>query len=133
MHTPPYMEMDLFLAGLPLAQQAVCERLHALCCRLMPTAHQMVYHGAMGYAVSASPMDRVMYIAPQRDWVNLGFFYGGFLPDPEQLLKGAGKRMRHIKVRSVQEAGHTGIATLVAAAWQYGKGPATPSHHQTRP
>ena len=31
--------------------------------------------------------------------VNLGFFHGAALDDPAGLLEGAGKRMRHVKIR----------------------------------
>jgi len=31
--------------------------------------------------------------------VNVGFFYGTALPDPAHLLQGAGKFMRHVKLR----------------------------------
>ena len=31
--------------------------------------------------------------------VNVGFFQGAALPDPARLLQGAGKRMRHVKLR----------------------------------
>lgn len=31
--------------------------------------------------------------------VNLGFFYGAYLPDPAGLLEGTGKHMRHIQLR----------------------------------
>ena len=31
--------------------------------------------------------------------VNLGFFHGASLPDPAHLLQGAGKFMRHVKLR----------------------------------
>lgn len=31
--------------------------------------------------------------------MNLGFFDGSLLEDPEELLQATGKRMRHVKVR----------------------------------
>ncbi len=40
--------------------------------------------------------------------VNVGFFHGAALPDPERLLEGSGKSMRHVKLRP-------GIATKEAA------------------
>jgi len=52
--------------------------------------------------------------------VNLGFFYGGFVPDPEGLLIGSGKRMRHLKIRSVQETENPAIASLLVQAWADG-------------
>ncbi|MCE7990618.1 MAG: DUF1801 domain-containing protein [Roseivirga sp.] len=39
------------------------------------------------------------YINVFTSHVNLGFFYGAYLPDPTGLLEGSGKHMRHIKLR----------------------------------
>jgi hypothetical protein len=44
------------------------------------------------------------YLAPQRDRVNLGFFHGSDLPDSDGLLEGTGKELRHVKVKSVEQA-----------------------------
>jgi hypothetical protein len=38
------------------------------------------------------------YISAQRNDVNLGFYYGAELADPEQLLQGTGKLLRHMKI-----------------------------------
>jgi hypothetical protein len=38
------------------------------------------------------------YISAQKDDVNLGFYYGAELPDPDKLLRGTGKRLRHVKI-----------------------------------
>lgn len=39
------------------------------------------------------------YISAQKGDVNLGFYYGAELPDPEELLQGTGKLLRHVKIR----------------------------------
>ena len=39
------------------------------------------------------------YLAPQRSWVNLGFYHGAVLDDPEGIVEGTGARIRHVKVR----------------------------------
>ena len=56
------------------------------------------------------------YILPQRAWVNLGFFRGAGLPDPDGLLEGTGATMRHVKVRSADDVAAPAIAKLVRAA-----------------
>src|SRR4051812_7323218 len=43
------------------------------------------------------------YVAAFREHVNVGFFHGVALPDPSGLLIGAGKRMRHVKLRWGQQ------------------------------
>ncbi len=47
---------------------------------------------------------RVFYIASQGDrYVTLGLWQGALLPNPEGLIQGTGKRMRHVKIRSLEE------------------------------
>lgn len=45
----------------------------------------------------------VCYLAAAKIYVSLGFFNGASLSDPDQLIEGTGKKMRHIKVRHVDE------------------------------
>jgi hypothetical protein len=58
-----------------------------------------------------------VYICPLKDYVRLGFMFGTHLDDPEQLLVGEGKRLRHIKIGSLAEAGNPALRPLVEAAW----------------
>jgi hypothetical protein len=48
---------------------------------------------------------------------NLGFFFGASLPDPAGLLQGAGKRMRHIKLRPGQLPDPAAVQALIDAAY----------------
>jgi hypothetical protein len=50
--------------------------------------------------------------------VNVGFFYGAALDDPASLLEGAGKRMRHVKLRWAQQVNAAALSELIAAAYQ---------------
>jgi len=38
------------------------------------------------------------YVNVFKAHVNVGFFTGALLPDPERILEGTGKRMRHVKI-----------------------------------
>lgn len=70
----------------------------------------------LGYGFSTRYRDTVFVIAPHRDHVTLGFAYGSELPDPSGLLEGSGKRHRHVKVRSVEDARAPDLAQLVGTA-----------------
>jgi hypothetical protein len=48
---------------------------------------------------------------------SVGFFHGAALPDPAALLEGAGKRMRHVKLRPGAEVNERALADLIAAAY----------------
>src|SRR6516164_11721835 len=47
--------------------------------------------------------DMFCYIAAARTHVNLGFCRGASLSDPDRVLEGEGKTMRHIKFRSERD------------------------------
>jgi Domain of unknown function (DU1801) len=53
--------------------------------------------------------------------VNVGFFHGASLPDPDRLMQGAGKFMRHVKLRAGTvtntAAGAGALRRLIGAAW----------------
>jgi hypothetical protein len=81
-----------FLSNLPPELQGIIRELVAVARKNMPGTVEFIYHDAVGYSVSASPFDRIGYIAPQRKGhVNFGFFFGAALPDPEHLLVGEEK------------------------------------------
>ena len=99
--------------------QAITRALMDVARKNMPKAHEFIYHDAVGYSVNDSPFDRICYIAPQKKgYVNLGFFFGAGLPDLKKLLVGEGKRLRHVKVRSVDEAKNPALGKLIAATWK---------------
>ena len=52
-----------------------------------------------------------------RAHVNVGFFHGADLDDPAGLLEGAGKRMRHVKLRWGEPVDGAGLEALIAAAY----------------
>ena len=44
-----------------------------------------------------------IYIHAEDDHVQLGFYHGATLNDPEKLLAGKGKYVRHVKIRSAKD------------------------------
>lgn len=70
-----------------------------------------------GYGVGPKKMsEHFCYIAPQKKYVNLGFFYGADLPDPKNLLEGTGKKLRHIKVSSLKTLEIPEVEELIGKA-----------------
>jgi hypothetical protein len=49
--------------------------------------------------------------------VNVGFFQGASLPDPADLLQGAGKFMRHVKLRANTAIDSASLGNLIEAAY----------------
>ena len=59
--------------------------------------------------------DLLFAIIPHRSWVNLQLADGVDLPDPDGHIEGTGKRIRHLKIRSVEDAGAPWVRATVAA------------------
>jgi len=57
------------------------------------------------------------YVAAYKAHVNVGFFRGAHLEDPSGLLQGAGKNMRHVKLRPEQVVDPEALTGLVEAAY----------------
>ena len=53
-----------------------------------------------------------------KNHVTFGFHYGTSLDDPERLLEGTGKNLRHVKLRTVEDLEKKGLKELVLAAAQ---------------
>ena len=54
-------------------------------------------------------------IIAHKSRVNLQLADGAELPDPEGLVEGTGKRIRHVKIRSVEAASSAAVVGLVHA------------------
>jgi hypothetical protein len=115
--------VEAFLAPHPEALRAICRRLRALVRQVVPHACETVYarHNYIAYSPSGNLRKRILYICPVKDWVRLGFDYGGRLADPDHLVEGAGLRLRHVKIRTLEEASNPALEPLVKAAWQAGE------------
>ena len=69
------------------------------------------------YGVGPKKMtEHFCYISAQKKDVNLGFYYGAELPDPQGLLKGTGKLLRHIKIREAKDIQSPALRRLLVAA-----------------
>jgi hypothetical protein len=70
-------------------------------------AHQ---YGADGWGIGA--------VSCHSRWVTLAFMRGARLPDPDKILEGTGKSVRHVKIRSRDQLAErrAQIAALLLAA-----------------
>ncbi len=58
------------------------------------------------------------YVNVFKAHVNVGFFNGATLADPARLLEGAGKHMRHVKLRREQPVDAAALSDLIVAAYR---------------
>jgi hypothetical protein len=56
-----------------------------------------------------------------KNHVTFGFLRGTSLPDPEKLLEGTGKNLRHVKLRTVEDLKRPGVKKLIVAAAKMNK------------
>lgn len=56
------------------------------------------------------------HVLPYTDWVNLGFYKGVDIPDPDNLLEGTGAKMRHIKIRSLEDCNNPRLIEMIRDA-----------------
>ena len=63
-----------------------------------------------------------VYISPYTNWVNLGFYHGVKFLEHSQLLEGKGKRLRHIKIRAIEELQEEELKKLLNKAIAERKG-----------
>jgi hypothetical protein len=71
--------------------------------------------GLLAIGRTAKMRDLLFAIIPHRAYVNLQLADGVDLPDPTGIIEGTGKRIRHVKVRSADEAGSPALRAIVRA------------------
>jgi hypothetical protein len=84
-----------------------------------PDAVEKMYDNhpsAVWYGVGPKMKDMFCYIAAVRTHVNLGFCRGALLSDPNRVLEGEGKVMRHVKFRSERDLERPFVRRYIRAA-----------------
>ena len=70
-----------------------------------------------GYPTACVADAAFAYVAAFKAHVNVGFFRGAELADPDRLLQGTGKLMRHVKLRPDQEIDAEAVMKLIETAY----------------
>ncbi|MDF1664980.1 MAG: DUF1801 domain-containing protein [Planctomycetota bacterium] len=99
--------------------QSIAKALRELMATTLPGVTEVpwVKQKIVGYGVGPKKMsEHFCYIAPFKKHVNLGFFYGADLDDPQSILEGSGKSLRHIKVKTMTQVKDAPLTSLVKAA-----------------
>ncbi len=112
--------VDTFLKGYPPPVREIAVKARELILSVLPDATEKVYPGwkVIQYGAGADMKSVFAAISPQRERVNLGLANGADLPDPDGLLEGDGKAIRHVKLTSPQAAGAPAVRELVRGALQ---------------
>ena len=114
---PEYLKMLAVygqeITALALAVRQVVMEEAAGAAELLYDAYNAV---AAGYSFTGRPSDACIHIAVYAKWVNLGFNRGVDLPDPRDILQGAGRQVRHIRIAGVADLDLPYVRKFVKAA-----------------
>jgi hypothetical protein len=105
------------IAGSDDAVRDIAVALRQLIDQLDPDSVEVPRPGdrAASYGVGPKKMsESYTYIMPLKGYVNLGFYYGTSLSDPNSLLEGTGKKLRHVKIRDLAAVSRPEIRELIA-------------------
>ena len=84
----------------------------------LPGALELVYDNynalAIGFAPSERTSEAIFSIALYPRWVSFFFLHGAGLADPQKLLKGSGKVVRHIVLKDVAILDDPAVQALIA-------------------
>ena len=99
--------------------QPIAIRLRAIVLEVDPDACEVVRLGERAATFGVGPKkmsEGYAFILPHKNWVNLGFYQGAALAQKSSLLEGSGKSMRHIKIRSLDDAEQPELKHLLTLA-----------------
>jgi hypothetical protein len=117
---PPPAALVKFLKPYDRAIQKLALSLRSLVLEEMAPCYENIYDAysavAIGYGSSDRLQDGVFHIAVYTNHVNLGFNEGATLDDPLGILKGAGKRIRHITINTPGDLARPEIRSYVRRA-----------------
>lgn len=125
-------DFEAFLFGRDPETAGLARRLRTLLRRHLTGAVETGDRDNWGIGWGTGYRDTLFVISPQKGYVNLGVADGATLPDPGELLEGAGKRHRHVKLRTLSQVSDPRLARLVQAAAKRHPRPAPPGASRSR-
>lgn len=106
-------EIDEKIEGCPDDHRALASRLRNLIHDEVDGVEEAVKWGNPTFVVGGT---HLFYLADSSDHVKFGLFTGAGLSDPEEIVEGTGKKMRHVKVDDADSLDEDAIRGLVREA-----------------
>jgi hypothetical protein len=117
---PPRAEYLTFLSPYDPAVRELALSTRRLVLEEAPDSMELIYDAynavATGYSFTGLPSDSFIHVAVYAGWVNLGFNYGAELEDPQGLLVGKGRQVRHIRIAQQEDLEKPTMRAFVRAA-----------------
>lgn len=113
-------DIEAFIGNYPPDVQELVQLTRVWVKKVLPDSSEELALGYQMIMYKLRPKGKqfVVYVAGYTKHVNLGFLMGTSLPDPQNLLKGTGKTLRHIKIKKAEDLEKAGVQVVVEAAWE---------------
>lgn len=108
-------DIDAWLASEPAQLFSIARQCFASLRRCGDDVREVLHDGCPVACVEGAAF---AYVNVFSSHVNLGFFRGACLHDPQHLLQGSGKRMRHVKIRPGQVPDAAALEDLIGQAYR---------------
>ncbi|HEX3746865.1 MAG TPA: DUF1801 domain-containing protein [Bryobacteraceae bacterium] len=120
MPRPPSRDLLTYLASYAPPISALTLALREIVLAEAPAAIESLAKGyavAIGFSFTGKPLkDGFCHIVTYAAHVNLGFNRGALLPDPNRVLAGSGKLIRHIQMRGQDDLNRPFLRRYLQAA-----------------
>lgn len=105
-------DVESFVSGLEPGKRSLVEPLREFVKKHAPALKEAIKWGNITWTGA----DNVCWIIVSSDHVDFGFFKGAKLKDPEGMLEGTGKGLRHVKVYTRADIRDREFAALLKQA-----------------
>jgi hypothetical protein len=111
-------EVETFMASYPAEVSDLAAAARTLINGILPGAEETLDPSAkvIGFGYGPGYKGCVCTLILSRNGVKLGIPYGATMPDPDGLLRGAGKVHRHIALKTLGDLKQPGVKGLIKAA-----------------
>lgn len=106
--------VETWLTDDPIGLRSIARKWFARMRQCGDDVRELMHDGCPVACVGNAPF---AYVNSYKNHVNVGFFHGAALRDPERLLAGSGKRMRHVKLKQAPAANTAALGDLIDAAY----------------
>lgn len=130
MAATPSAQLDAFLEKFSPATSALAKAVLKRMRARLPGAVELVYDKrnslVVGFCPNERASDAINSMAVYANWVNMYFFEGDTLPDPDGVLQGSGTMVRFIRLTAASDLDRPAVKALMAEALKRADPPLDP-------
>jgi hypothetical protein len=104
-------DVDIYVLQLPQPQQEIVQRLRDFISLNYPELGEVLRWHVPVYSLNQT--NHLLGIQVFRKHVNLNFFQGAQLYDPQGILTGSGKQVRHVSFRTISDIDEAALQALI--------------------